>query len=103
MHYLEFSSCYAEMIYLIEQQIYFVLKIHRLDHSIVETRLSFQRGNKSDQKKKEIESRLWFKKKQRTGNIYKDRVCNTGHLSTAVTEVNVDSVQQVIQQRIIWP
>lgn len=93
----EIESCCAEMIYLLEQWIFLVFEFHRLHHSIVETRRSFKRKINVTKEPKRETIKVLF---ERTGNVNDYRAGNVERPRTAVTEPNVEVIEQVIQQ---WP
>lgn len=87
------------MVYYLEQRIFLVLEFHRLEHSVVATRRSFQwkfnviKGPKSDTIKD------LFEKFQRTRKVKDERAGKVGRPRTATTEGIAQLVQQAIQHR----
>lgn len=87
------------MVYSLEQRIFLVLEFHRLEHSVVATRRSFQRKFNVTKGPKSDTIKDLFEKFQRTGNVQDERAGKVGRPRTATTEGNAQLVQQVIQQR----
>ncbi|GBN12972.1 hypothetical protein AVEN_183797-1, partial [Araneus ventricosus] len=80
-------------------QIFLVLKYHRLEHSCVQTRCSFQRRFDARRGPSDNAIKALFEKFERTGNVNDDRIVNVGRPCSAVTESNGDAVQQAILQQ----
>ncbi|GBN68733.1 hypothetical protein AVEN_133821-1 [Araneus ventricosus] len=83
------------MVLSLEQWIFLVLEYHRLEHSFVQTRRSFQR--KFDVRRGPSDNAMKTVRKIRMNGIH--RIGNVGRPRSAVTEPNVDAVQQVILQQ----
>lgn len=83
------------MFYSLKQRLFFVLKFHRLDHSISEAKQSFQRKFNATKEQKKGTIEVPFEIFQRTGNLDDDLM----RPRATVTDTSVYVVQQVIQQR----
>ncbi|GBO12652.1 hypothetical protein AVEN_14405-1 [Araneus ventricosus] len=77
----------------LEQRIFLVLEYHRLEHSCVQTRRSFQRRFDVRRGPSDNAIKVLFEKFERTGNINDDHTGNVGRPRSAVTESNADAVQ----------
>ncbi|GBM16147.1 hypothetical protein AVEN_163161-1 [Araneus ventricosus] len=80
------------MVLSLKQRIFLVLEYHRLEHSCVQTRRSFQK--RFDVRRDNGIKALF----ERTGKVNDDRIGNVGRPRSAVTESNADAIQQVILQ-----
>lgn len=87
------------MVFSVEQRVFIVLEFHRLEHSCVQTRRSFQRKFHVRKGPSDNAIRTLFQKFERTGSVNDDRIGNVGRPCLSVTESNAEAVQQVIQQR----
>ncbi|GBM17736.1 hypothetical protein AVEN_56047-1 [Araneus ventricosus] len=87
------------MVLSLEQRIFLVLKYHRLEHSCVQTRRSFQRRFDVRRVPSDNAIKALFEKFERTENVNDDRIENVGRPHSAVTESNADAVLHVILQQ----
>ncbi|GBN06408.1 hypothetical protein AVEN_139760-1 [Araneus ventricosus] len=87
------------MVLSLEQRIFRVLEYHRLQHSCVRTRRSFQRRFDVRRGPSDNAIKALLEKFERTGNVNDDRIGNVGLPRSAVTESNASAVQQVILQQ----
>lgn len=79
MNYLfEFILKFAKMVYSLEQRIFLVLEYHRLDHSITQTRRSFQKKFSIAKGPSRNTIISLFEKFEQTGSVNDDRAGNAG-------------------------
>ncbi|GBN05194.1 hypothetical protein AVEN_143024-1 [Araneus ventricosus] len=80
------------MVLSLEQRIFLVLEYHRLEHSCVQTRRSFQRRNDVRSGPSDSAIKALFEKFERTGNVNDDRIGNVDRPRSANTESNAGAV-----------
>ncbi|GBM14913.1 hypothetical protein AVEN_213260-1 [Araneus ventricosus] len=87
------------MVSSLELWTFLVLVDHRLEHSCVQTRCSFQRRFDVRRGPSDNAIKALFEKFERTGNVNDDHIVNVGWPRSAVTKSNAEAVQQVILQQ----
>ncbi|GBN92133.1 hypothetical protein AVEN_117125-1 [Araneus ventricosus] len=87
------------MVLSLEPRIFLVLDYHRLEHSCVQMRRSFQRRFDVRRGPSDNAIKALFEKFERTRNVSDDHIGNVGRPPSAVTESKADAVQQVILQQ----
>ncbi|GBM93016.1 hypothetical protein AVEN_219830-1 [Araneus ventricosus] len=81
-----------KMVLFLEHRIFIVLEYHRMEHSYVQTRRSFQRRFDVRRGSSDNAIKALFEKFERTGNVNDNRIGNVGRPRSAITESNADAI-----------